>query len=848
VRRAPLRVEARVLLTTLALALVPLALGGGVLLYMLERHGEATTSALLREDAKSALMILVGELRERLDGKSYELADGEIRLLPGAATPESRTALPLEGLFAYIAQPPYGTDRCLLVDDRLQWCSDPSFRPDLPPRAAGEALATPVTVPCHDETCVVRAFRIGGELLGLGNTSLTSLTFRRSSVAYALQRSLRYWLPVSLLLVGAAAAFVAQAEIRRRLTPLGVLVQGTRRFAHGDFDARIDLAGKDEFSELGRAFDDLGARLRSQFRTLEAFGAIDREMVEAPDALRVSTQLCRLAVATLGAQRVIVWLQPAADGDRVVVHLDAGRDRELLHRRVEAPGPLDPEALAALLEPDEDVDRRLEPIRVGDEVVGWFGALAPRALTESLSFSDFADRIALAFDSHRTREALDRQARYDALTGLPNRMLMEDRLEGAALRAERSGTRVAVCFVDLDHFKEVNDTEGHQAGDRLLKAMAQRLRDTVREADTVARFGGDEFVIVAEDIGTDASLREFLERLVRALEAPLPVGGRSVRITASVGVAVFPDDTRSLERLLSYADVAMYRCKETGRAGYRLFDDAMNAELIERRRIVERLRLAIENEALEVVFQPQVTTNGVVVGAELLVRWTDEELGFVSPGRFIPIAEESGLITAIGDWTFRQACRAWQRLEERGLAIDHISVNVSQVDACDAAFPSRMRRLLAEERASARNVSIEITETMLSRSNRTLLENAESLRGLGLRIALDDFGTGYSSLAMLRTLPVDVVKVDRAFVDPVDRDEDAQTIVRAIVAMARALSKDVVIEGLETEAQLRFLESVGCDVYQGYHFARPMAFDAFAEFVAEHGAHRRPSLSAAASG
>ncbi|NEX63568.1 EAL domain-containing protein [Noviherbaspirillum sp. 17J57-3] len=424
------------------------------------------------------------------------------------------------------------------------------------------------------------------------------------------------------------------------------------------------------------------------------------------------------------------------------------------------------------------------------------------------------------------------QATHDALTGLPNRNLLRDRLEQALLNARRGKHLAAVAFIDLDQFKFVNDSLGHELGDELLKMIAGRLRSCMRAADTVARQGGDEFVIVLGNHKDCKTVEDTIGRVIEAVSRPWMARDLELRITCSVGIAVYPNDGDNAETLLRHADSAMYKAKELGRNNFQYFSADMNQDATERLGTLNALRQALANDEFVLHYQPKINLlTGAVVGAEALVRWRSPARGMVTPNDFIPLAEESGLIIDIGAWVLRTACAqamAWRQEGHGGRDALMVSVNLSPSQLMRDDIVDVVAGVLAATGLPPRLLELEITETVVMRDIEKSLDKLARLKMLGIRISIDDFGTGHSSLNYLKRLPVDILKIDRSFVNDIATDEDDAAIVKAIISLARILNLDVVAEGVETEAQRRFLMENGCDVGQGYHFSRPLPAAAFA--------------------
>jgi diguanylate cyclase (GGDEF)-like protein/PAS domain S-box-containing protein len=437
-------------------------------------------------------------------------------------------------------------------------------------------------------------------------------------------------------------------------------------------------------------------------------------------------------------------------------------------------------------------------------------------------------------DRKRAEEQIEFHAYHDVLTHLPNRKLFTDRLTQNITRARRSGKALAVMFVDLDHFKNINDTLGHEAGDELLLEMARRLRDCIREDDTVARLGGDEFTIILSELRHPEDAANVAEKIIEAVERPMVISGTPTDISASIGIAVYPDDGTDPETLLRNADSAMYRAKESGRDTYQLCTDEMKRRAQERLSLETRLRRAINEGQLALHYQPQISlTTGGIVGVEALVRWNDPERGLVHPSAFIPLAEESRLILPLGDWVMRTACRQMREWRDQGLDLPRISVNLSARQFQQTDIVERVRGILADSGLEAGALELEITETTAMQNAETSVDVLQALRTLGVGISIDDFGTGYSSLNYLKRFPLSSVKIDGVFVRDLATSEGDAAIVSAVVGIARSLRLRVIAEGVETEEQLTFLRRRKCDAAQGYLFSRPLAAESLAALVTE---------------
>jgi diguanylate cyclase (GGDEF)-like protein len=421
-------------------------------------------------------------------------------------------------------------------------------------------------------------------------------------------------------------------------------------------------------------------------------------------------------------------------------------------------------------------------------------------------------------------------AYYDALTGLPNRTLLQDRLTKALASARRRKDKVALLFLDLDRFKTINDSLGHSVGDLVLKEVAERLKKWAREQDTVARVGGDEFLIVLTAVKDASDAAVAAERLMNAMTAEFVAQGHSVGISCSVGISIFPEHGRDGETLIKNADAAMYCAKEIGRNNFRFFTDDMNAQAVERLTLENGLGLALEKKELFLVYQPQMEiATGRITGLEALLRWQHPELGLVPPDKFIRIAENSGLIMPIGEWVLRTACSQARKWQDEGLPAVSVAVNVSAIQFRQEDFCELIRRVLNETGLAPQYLELELTESLLLANADVTLSVIQELKAMGLTLAIDDFGTGYSSFSYLKQFRVSKLKIDRLFIRDVAVNPDDAAITTAIISMAKSLNLKVIAEGVEDEAQMSFLRAHQCDEIQGYYFSKPLAVDKVAD-------------------
>ncbi|MGE0874355.1 MAG: EAL domain-containing protein [Burkholderiales bacterium] len=535
---------------------------------------------------------------------------------------------------------------------------------------------------------------------------------------------------------------------------------------------------------------DTGLRLTLDIPTAQLSQAADRQFLEALlllAALSVAIVAAAIALAEYSVRRQAARLVQA------VARIDAGD----LGTRIGAPYPRGElgEVMAALDRTASSLETQREEIR-------------------------------------RYNEKLVSQASHDALTGLANRNLLADRLHQTLVHAGRTGRMAAVLLLDLDRFKTVNDSLGHKVGDEMLQEVSSRLTGCVRDGDTVARLGGDEFVVVLSDLARIADAVPVAEKVLAAIAAPLAVGGREFVGSASIGISGFPHDGRDADTLLRNADVAMYRAKAEGGNRHAFFTQEMNARVLERLEIEAGLRRAIERDELVLHYQPIVDARSRrITSAEALVRWQHPERGLIPPGRFISVAEESGLIVLVGAWVLYAVCSqvaAWRRAGLDGL---RVAVNLSGRQFAEQDLAQTVGNLLQRTGCPAGSLELEITESMIMRNPDAALHTMHRIDNLGVSLSIDDFGTGYSSLSYLKRFPVSKLKIDRSFVRDIHLDADDATIVEAIAALAKKLELGIVAEGVETEEQLEYLVSLGCDECQGFLFSRPVPAAEFAALL-----------------
>jgi diguanylate cyclase (GGDEF)-like protein/PAS domain S-box-containing protein len=423
-------------------------------------------------------------------------------------------------------------------------------------------------------------------------------------------------------------------------------------------------------------------------------------------------------------------------------------------------------------------------------------------------------------------------AQHDFLTSLPNRLLLTERFSHAISLAQRHKQQVGLLFLDLDNFKHINDSLGHAVGDKLLQSVASRLVECVRTTDTVCRQGGDEFVILLAEIGQPQDAAHVAETLRTALAMPHQIDGHELHISLSIGISIFPDDGADVDTLMQNADTAMYHAKASGRNNYKFFKPDMNARAVHRLFVEKNLRRALKQGEFLLHYQPKIDlASGAMTGAEALIRWQDPDLGLVYPAQFVPIAEENGLIVPVGRWVLREACRQVQAWLDAGLPAVPVSVNISAVEFRHDGFLEGVSNILKETGLAPHYLELELTESILMDDVESSTSVLEALKAMGVQLAIDDFGTGYSSLSYLKRFPIDILKIDQSFVRDIATDADDAGIVSAVIGMGRNLKQRVIAEGVETHAQLAFLQARHCDEGQGFHFSHPVSAEDFARLL-----------------
>lgn len=577
---------------------------------------------------------------------------------------------------------------------------------------------------------------------------------------------------------------------------------------------------------VGRAWRNQHAAIASleqAYRTLDAEKMMNQTIIRSsPFAIYTRDRQGIVTAWNPAAEKLFGWRAEQIVGQSLLsVPLDKARETAELRERV-----LAGESIIA-----HEVQRQKQDGTLFDLST----TLAPLRDTSG----EVTGYLAIAADI-TARKSAEKQIEFlayrDVLTGLPNRLLLQDRFGQAMAHAERSQNKVALLFLDLDNFKTINDSLGHAVGDTLLREIASRLAECVRETDTISRQGGDEFLIVLSDLTGTEAIPPVLLKIRERLQTPFVCDGHELTTSASIGVALYPEDGCDFETLLKKADTAMYRAKDAGRNQYRFFDELMNVEAVEHQRIKSGLRRALAQGEFELHYQPQYELAGDrVIGVEALIRWRHPEEGLISPARFIPVAEDSGLIVPIGEWVVQEACRQAVAWRADGLPPLIMAVNLSAVQFRRGDMQHTIAQALQSTGFDPQSLELELTESILIRDTETVLASVRQLKQLGVKLSIDDFGTGYSSLSYLKRFDVDKIKIDQSFIRDLASDPDDAAIVRAIIQMGASLNLRIIAEGVEDAATLALLREFSCDEAQGYFFARPMEAAAFATFMARAG-------------
>lgn len=610
--------------------------------------------------------------------------------------------------------------------------------------------------------------------------------------------------------------------------PLARLSKAADQLALGDFSAVLPPVSVDELGHLVHAFSsmrDTRQRVEGELSNLNA--RLEHIVMARVAELRSSETYIRAVLENMNEGIIVV------DAANRVVTFNPAADKIFGFARDEMIGQS-----FNLLISTESLDQsgkypqytdEISMLGITREVIGMRKDISAFPLELKTSQIQIQEKLLFIITARDISDRKDAERRisymasHDALTKLPNRALLDDRIQQTLAHNQRTNMQAAIIYIDLDKFKLINDTLGHDVGDELLKETAVRLVSHVRIEDTVARHGGDEFIILLTDIARPEDAGLIAQKLLDSLLRPFMIQGNELFISASIGIALFPDDGRDMETLLKNSDIAMYHAKESGRNNFQFFSSQMNELAAEKNAIINELRYAIERDQLFLCYQPvaDVSSNDII-GMEVLLRWQHPQFGMVSPVKFIPLAEESGLILQIGEWVLRSACKQLQAWLAQGYEVPRLAINLSTKQFTQKSLVDTITLILAENGTAPHHIGFEITESMLVHNIDDVVKTLTQLSEMGLEISIDDFGTGYSSLSYLKRFPINKLKIDKSFVDDIATHPDDAAIVIAIISMAHGLSMRVVCEGVETQQQLDFLRQQDCEQYQGYIFSKPL--------------------------
>ena len=651
---------------------------------------------------------------------------------------------------------------------------------------------------------------------------------------------------LSILLV----AYFSSRQIKRSLVPLEKLKTGTERLSEGDFQSKVSITSGDEFEDLATSFNTMADRLDKQFTSLQIMAEVDRIMLSSLDANYIlETVMDRIKEISCCQRAVIFKIKGnnhwSVDGFNSH-HLD--KSQSFFRDTIVIDSP-DAQALEShprylFVHSDTNTPAYLQPLILegGKSFIVFPIYLREELFTlvvliykTKIRFEDYdfrharelADRIAVALTNADWEEKVYRQANYDVLTDLPNRNLLMDRLDQSIQRARRDNTQVAILLIDLDRFKAINDSLGHNSGDTLLRRVSERLKKNIGSADTLVRFGGDEFVVIMADIKYYSNylsgISFMAERILDTLMKPYDINEHEVNITASIGISLYPSDSRNANDLLKFAESSMYHSKSHKKGFYQFYSSKINATSITQLVLENDLRHAIKRNELELYFQPQLDLRkGEIVCAEALIRWNHPKSGVLSPNTFLPLAENIGLFIPLGNWVMEQVCRQLRSWLDNEKTATKIAVNLSAHQFKAENLPEKIQLLLHKYNLDVNYLELEITEDAIMSDIDESTQTLKQLNQLGAQLAIDDFGTGYSSLSYLTKFPIHFLKIDQTFVREAPTNKNVNSVIAATIAMAHSLNLKVIAEGVENKQQLEFLKSLGCDVVQGYLISKPL--------------------------
>lgn len=683
-----------------------------------------------------------------------------------------------------------------------------------------------------------------------------AITYDQDTALESISRLKNIFIIISLFAL-VIIAFLSTIQIRRYLIPLEELMKGIKRISNNDFDHPVTVASDDEFNQLANSFNSMSTRISQQFKFLTTLSEIDQLIlshITLKDILATTISHGNNAVQSKTINIAMVdekndKLLDLYSEDRHHVHgiamssypIHATEKNALIHKKTAIYKIADqniPSYLSLLIQKELSCFA-LVPVVIDDKLAAIliFGFTTAYFSEETHSrLRELGDRFAIALEKSAWENKLYLQAHYDPLTQLPNRQLLNDRLHQAIKRSTREKSSFPVMFLDLDRFKTVNDSLGHSSGDKLLLMVSQRLIVALREEDTVARLGGDEFIIYLATTENQHEIYSHVSQIARKILAtiaqPFAIDNQDVHVSGSIGIATFPNDGDNVETLLKNADSAMYHAKSEGRNNFQFYSKELNEKAMQTLVMETNLHQALGNNEFELYYQAKVETNtGKILGAEALIRWIHPEQGMIRPDQFIPVAEDTGLITRIGEWTLHEACHQNKTWQDKGLPKIKISVNLSPRQFQHQSLIDLVGEALAKSELAPVYLDLEIVEGTAMHDIEQTIASLQQLKKLGLSISIDDYGTGYSTLSYLKQFPVDTLKIDMSFIRNLVESSGDRAIVSSTILLAHNLGLSVVAEGVEDAQQLELLQNLDCDEIQGYYFSRPLPADEFSKLL-----------------
>jgi len=656
---------------------------------------------------------------------------------------------------------------------------------------------------------------------------------------------------ISVLLIG----LLSSTQIRRYLVPLELLKNATHEIAKGNFRNQVRFKSGDEFEQLAEAYNDMSRKLDIQFKSLAIMSKVDHSILTSLDAdyiietvlngIRELVPHSDVNILSLDKQEHPTINKHAIkttlfSQHRLAIHKD---EEKILRAHTNflliKPDTVSPDFLASL-NGSRNNHVVIFPLFLKTDLIAVVVLRHKQPLYNPeatyTQVRELIDRIAVALTNASWEGKLYQQVNFDSLTLLPNRTLLQDRLEQAIKRAHRDGKQVAVIFLDIDRFKAINDSLGYKAGDTLIREVARRLSDIEDAVDSFGRYGSDEFLFIMSDIGYDSksisSISSFIEKLMRNISKPYVIDAHEINVTASIGIALNPTDAKTPEQLINFAEIAMHHAKSQGKSTHHFYSKDINAKSFTQLLLENDLRRALERDELEIYYQPQFDAQTFkLLGAEALLRWHHPKMGLLHPGQFIELANETGLMVGIGEWVIRNTCKQLKHWMTKGQPLIRVSINLSTHQFREHNLVEYIKTCIDGYHINPNNIEFEITEDTLMSDIDKAISLLQELTTMGFQLAVDDFGTGYSTLNYLAKLPIHCLKIDQSFVHDMMQEKNVASIVSAIIALGHSLDLTVIAEGIETSQQLEFLQQHHCDILQGYMLGKPMSADEFAELL-----------------